>query len=460
MIRDSLNSLRLQLVLLVIAALIIAQLFSLWFFADERSLAVRAALGFEAAGRAANVAKLIEEASPDLRESILRAANSPLVRFEIGEHAAVDHNDPAGGGVVESRIRTLLGDTYSRDIRVELHQIEGRILPLPHLSPDMAEMHIAMMRGELSAVEMNLSIALSGGQWLNVGTRFERPPLQWPVYSMVTFALTAAAILVAVFWFLLTQLTGPLRRLAVAAEKLGRGEGVANLKMSGPSEIRQLTFAFNQMHNRLTRFISDRTLLLAALGHDLRSPLTAMRVRSEMVDDQETRESLIASIEEMQTMVESTLVFARGMSAIEDTEEVNVQEFFLGLKLEPNSSFSLETGPEVLARFRPTALRRALRNVIKNAIRYGGSAHVRYFTRGDELVITVHDDGPGIPEAELQRVFEPFFRLETSRSLETGGYGLGLAIARTIIRGHGGDIALQNRGQGGLCVTITIPISA
>ena len=114
MIRVSLNSLRLQLVLLVIAALIIAQLFSLWFFADERSLAVRAALGFEAAGRAANVAKLIEEASPDLRESILRAANSPLVRFEIGEHAAVDHNDPAGGGVVESRIRTLLGDTYSR----------------------------------------------------------------------------------------------------------------------------------------------------------------------------------------------------------------------------------------------------------------------------------------------------------------------------------------------------------
>ncbi len=143
------NTLRVQLVLLIVAALTAAQLISLWLFADERSLAVRAALGFEAAGRAANVARLIEEAPEDLRMSILRAANSPLVRFDLASEPFVDHTDHSdGGGMVESRIRALLGDTYTRDIRVELHEIEGRILPpLPHLSQEMAEMHMAMMRG-------------------------------------------------------------------------------------------------------------------------------------------------------------------------------------------------------------------------------------------------------------------------------------------------------------------------
>ena len=156
-------TLRWQLVLLIVAALTVAQIISLLLFADERSLAIRAALGFEAAGRAANVARLIEEAPPDLHASILRAASSPLVRFDLSEKALVQHSDHFHGGLVESRIRALLDDSYSRDIRVELHQIEGQLMPLANLSREMTEMHMAMMRGELTAIEMNLSIAISGG---------------------------------------------------------------------------------------------------------------------------------------------------------------------------------------------------------------------------------------------------------------------------------------------------------
>ena len=459
MIWRLLRSLRVQLVLLIIISLGVAQFVSLWLFADERSLAIRAALGFEAAGRAANVARLIEEAPADLRPSIIRAANSPLVRFDLGTKPLVQHSDHSDGGLVETRVRALLNDSYSRDIRVELHQIQGAILPLPNLSHEMTEMHLAMMRGELSAIEMNLSISIAGGQWLNVSTRFERPPIQWPLYSMLTFGLTAMALLVAVSWFVMTGLLGPLRRLARASERLGRGEDIDALPERGPQEVRELTAGFNRMQDRLTRFVADRTRVLAALGHDLRSPLTAMRVHSEMVEEDETRESLVATVEEMQSMVEATLTFAKGLSGNEPMQDVDLQSFLEALRGDMVVPFVLSDGPEITVRLRPNAIRRALRNVIENAVRYGGSATLGWISADGEIEISVTDRGPGIPTAELERVFDPFFRLEESRSLETGGHGLGLSIARSILRAQGGEISLANHPDGGLIATIRLPVA-
>ena len=454
----TIDSLRGQLVLLIIAALAVAQTISLWLFVDERGLAVRAALGFEAAGRAANVALLLDEAPESLQRAILRAANSPLVRFDLSDTPAVDHASHADGGAVEERVRGLLGGAKEREIRVELHEVDHGILPMPHLAPEMAEMHLAMMRGELSAIEMQLSIALADGQWLNVGTRFERPPLQWPWASIVSFGITAAIILVSAFWFLLTRLTGPLLRVSRAADRLGRGESVDPLPLIGPSEVRGLTQAFNRMQARLTRFVADRTRLLAALGHDLRSPLTAMRVRAELVEENETRESLIASVEEMQEMVDATLAFARGMASAEAYETVDLGTFLKQLQADMIDEFTLDTANSIGVRLRPQSARRALRNIIENAQRYGGGAEVTFRHDAEHVQIRVADNGPGIPEAELEQVFEPFFRLEKSRSRETGGTGLGLSIARTIVRAHGGDVTLSNRAEGGLLVTVTLPL--
>ena len=452
------DSLRGQLVLLIVAALAVAQTISLWLFVDERGLAVRAALGFEAAGRAANVALLLEEAPESLQQAILRAANSPLVRFDLSDIPAVDHESHADGGAVEARVRGLLGGANDREIRVELHEVEQGIPPMPHLAPEMAEMHLAMMRGEFSAIEMQLSIALADGQWLNVGTRFERPPLQWPWASIVSFGITAAIILVSACWFLLTRLTGPLLRVSRAADRLGKGEAVDPLPLIGPSEVRGLTQAFNRMQARLTRFVADRTRLLAALGHDLRSPLTAMRVRAEMVDEDETRESLVASIEEMQEMVDATLAFARGMASSEVYETVDLKTYLKQLQADMIDGFTLDTANSISVRLRPQSVRRALRNIIENAQRYGGGAEVTFVHDAEYVQIRVSDNGPGVPEAELEQVFEPFFRLEKSRSRETGGTGLGLSIARTIVRAHGGEVALTNRTEGGLLVTVTLSL--
>jgi signal transduction histidine kinase len=293
-----------------------------------------------------------------------------------------------------------------------------------------------------------------------VATRFHRPPLQWAWASAVTFGLTASLI-VAVIWFALSRLIGPLHRLAAAADRLGLGEDVAEIAPTGPEELRRLTTAFNAMQARLTRMIAEHTRMLAALGHDLRSPLTAMRVRVEMVDDDETRERLIATLDEMQEMVEATLAFARGVASSEATETVDPAKFLRALIddiAETGGTVTLDATPGSALRLRPHALRRALRNVIDNALRYGGRAAVRLERVGGTARITVSDDGPGIPEADLERVFEPFVRLETSRSRETGGSGLGLAIARTIIHAHGGDIRLANRPEGGLTATIDLPI--
>ena len=459
MTRRWLGSLRAQLVILILAALLVAQAASLWLFADERSLAIRAAIGSEAAGRAANVVRLLEEAPPDLSASIVRAASSPLVRFDLASAPIVTAPDHHHAAYIEKRVRALLGDNPDRDIRVNLGKVAPPAPPMPDLPPLMARMHREMMRHRMQTVEMRLSIALTGGQWLNVATRFERPPLQWPLVSVLTFGLTAALILAAVFWFVMTRLTGPLRHLSRAADRLGRGDTVEALPARGPDEVLELTRAFNRMQERLTRFVADRTRMLAAVGHDLRSPLTAMRVDAELVEDEETRKSLIASIDEMQMMAEATLSFAEGLAGEEPSENVDLGAWLRALAGDMATPFRLTDGPPLRVRIRPLAMRRAIRNVAENAIRYGGGATLGWHRAGDDVVIEVTDNGPGIPEGELNEVFAPFYRVETSRSLETGGHGLGLAIARAILRGHGGDIRLRNRPEGGLRAMITIPLA-
>jgi signal transduction histidine kinase len=351
----------------------------------------------------------------------------------------------------------LLGDEDSREIRVELHEVERAFPPMKMMPPQMVAEHKQMMHDKISGLELTLSIALADGTWLNVDTRFQRPPLQWPVFSAVSFGLTAALLIGVACWYLLARLTWPLRRLAQAADSLGRGEEREPLPVAGPSEVRDLTATFNRMQERLMRTVADKTRIMAALGHDLRSPLTALRVHAEMVDEEETRDALVKSIEEMQDMVERTLAFARGMAISESPETVELGQFLTELKRDMLNAFRLETDTPFEIKLRPQSMRRALRNVIENAVRYGDDVEVTYSRESDKALIWVRDHGPGIPDTQLEEVFEPFYRVEASRSRETGGTGLGLSIARTILRSHGGDITLQNHPDGGLLVRLDFP---
>jgi len=450
---------RTQIALLVVSVLFAAQVMGLWLFVDERSLAVQAAIGSEAAGRAANVARLIEGAPSDLHDEIVAAATSPLVGFELGEEPSVTHTHHDQNGAVEARIRALLNDGYSRDIRVEVHEIEQGLLPLPNLSPEMARMHAEMMQGTLAAIEMEVSIAIAGGRWLNVATRFERPPIQWSWTSTLSFVLTSAVLLLAIFWFLLTRLTRPLNELASAAEEFGRGGGEGPITPAGPNEVRNLTIAFNGMQARLARFVTDRTQMLAALAHDLRTPLTALRVRAEMVDDAETKDGISTSLQEMQDMVEATLAYARGVGQGEDLQRIAIEDYLSDIHKDTHGDLDLQMGPKAVVQIKPMAMRRALRNLIENAQRYGQDPVLSWDASDEGVEIRVDDNGPGIPESRIGDVFRPFHRIEQSRSLETGGHGLGLSIARSIVLEHGGTIELSNRGDGGLRARVLLPLA-
>jgi signal transduction histidine kinase len=252
----------------------------------------------------------------------------------------------------------------------------------------------------------------------------------------------------------------PLAAFAMAADRLGRDVNAPPLPEGGPSEIRFAVTAFNRMQGRIRRFVEDRTRMLAAISHDLRSPITRMRLRAEMLADGEPRERMLADLGEMETMVSSSLDFARSEANDESTQVVDLAAT-IGTICDNAADIGLAANFEWAGRLactcRPAALKRALTNLVENAARYGGRASVHAGRVGSDIEIVIEDDGPGIPEADFEKVFKPFFRLEGSRNRNTGGIGLGLTVARTIVRAHGGDIRLENRQTGGLRVSVLIP---
>ena len=298
-----------QLLAMLLLALAITQGLGLILLTDERNRAVRAALGLEAAGRAANVALLLDDAPADLRAEILRSADSPLVRFEVAPIAEVSHVSADAAPFLD-QIRQILGQP-EREVLADIHALAVTPLTLPDGVPAaMRSMHEAMMAAQAEPIELTLSIRLAGGDWLNVRTMFMRPGLQLSPQALLPLvAMVIAVALVA--WWTARRVVGPMRVLAVGSDRLGRGLDANPLPLTGPSEVRATTQAFNRMQDRLTRFVTERTHMLAALSHDLRSPLTAMRLRIEMLDETEDSVRLKALVEEMQAMVEETLEFAR-----------------------------------------------------------------------------------------------------------------------------------------------------
>lgn len=455
-----LRGLRAQLLIPLLIALVLAQVISLALFFSERRLAIRSALGSEIAGRIVNVIRLIEAAPGDLHLSILRSAESPFVRLAINDEPPIAV--PASSSVTQimRSIRELLDD-QDREIFASI--VPARSPGRPHRMAEggpkwMRDVHRRHHFGAGRPMELLLSVRLSDGRWLGVETVFHRPPLQvaWP--SILAMGLMALATILIVLWAV-HRISRPMQALVAGADRLGRGEAPVPVPIEGPSELRQVTEAFNTMQERLTRHVRDRTEMLAALGHDLRSPLTALRLRIETLEDHEARDRLAATADEMQTMVETTLAFAKGVAVNELSTAIDLR-LLVGEIIDDagdTERIHLVPGESVSVTGRQTALKRALRNIIENAVAYGERASITIENSDAGAQIVVKDNGPGLDQEELERIFDPFVRLETSRSRDTGGIGLGLPIARAIIHSHGGEITLQNHPDGGLIVRMLIP---
>lgn len=461
------GSLRGQILLAVLAALALAQLVGAAITVAAREEAVRAVQQGEALDRVAALVFVLERTPAGLHGNLLRAAETPMTRLTLDPAPRVAAGAPALRRP-SARLAVMLGDAEPRDIRMTVTERPPALRTEPRDDDDGPDRRAGRRDGRPEAERafrrrmieeartLAMSVPLIDGRWLNASIGFAAPERRLPTLPALSFVLGAAAI-GAALWLTLSRLLGPLRGLAGAAERLGRGEEPGALPVIGPSEMRALTEAFNQMQTRLQRLLSDRTQMLAALGHDLRSPLTALRVRAEMVDEDETRERMLASLTEMQEMVDQTLAYARGVWTTEDVETIEIGELLATLAAEEGANFAPAAAPATL-RLRAATIRRALRNLIDNARRYGGGAVEIALTVAPEVVeIAIMDRGPGIPEAELARVFDPFVRLEASRSRETGGTGLGLSIAGGIVQAHGGEVRLANRAGGGVVATVTLP---
>ncbi len=278
--------------------------------------------------------------------------------------------------------------------------------------------------------------------------------------AVLSITLTALGVILLSVW-LIRKVTDPLRVFTNASERLGRDISAPPLVVTGPRELRQATRAFNNMQERLKRLIENRTRMLAAIAHDLRTPITLLRLRTEFVEDRAEREKMQTTLNDMESMVSSTMSFARGESKTEDQETVNLGALVSSIcddMTDAGHSVSYNVPDDLVFTGKPISLRRALTNLIENAVKYGDVARVEVTQTNAGLEISVLDDGPGIPESELHNVFLPFHRVEHSRNRKTGGVGLGLSITQSIINDHGGEIRLTNREEGGLRVSVFLPV--
>jgi signal transduction histidine kinase len=281
--------------------------------------------------------------------------------------------------------------------------------------------------------------------------------------TTLRLALTLAVLLATVIVISLVAVrwvTGPLTVLADAAERLGENINRPPIPEAGPAEVQRAARSFNAMQQRLSRSIAERSRVLTAMSHDLKTPITRMRLRTDMLEDDAVREKFDRDLAEMEQMVTQTLEFMRDATDTEPVQRVDLMALLESLQADYE-----DMGKEVriagrVSRplgARPVALRRCVTNLVDNAIRYGARATIDVAEEADRVTLRVLDEGPGIPEAKIERAFEPFFRGEASRSRETGGFGLGLGIARNIARAHGGELTLRNRPEGGLAAILTLP---
>jgi len=452
-----------QTLLVLLGGLIISQAAGWWIYTMDREQAVRAIGGLAAAQRVANLARLIHEAPREWRERIVTASSDPSFRVSLARRRpAISEN--AGDSIAAEVIREFLAEQLTfgsgQQPLVSVSTSASPPFAGPHAMGRGPMMHgIGGFAGFGLFRDLQVAVPLSDGQWLTFATSL---PDSGPAFSrqfLVSMAIMAIIILGVSIWAV-RRVTAPLASLAVAAEQLGRDVTAAPLPETGSIETRQASRAFNEMQTRLRSLIENRMRMLAAISHDLRTPLTLLRLRAENVEDAQERNKMLATIGEMDAMLGSTLQFARDetvseprrptdLAALLQSTVDDMSDAGLPVTTEPTDSIVYEC--------RPMALKRALTNLIENAVKYGKSAHVSVDISQETIEIMIDDEGPGIPETKLSRVLEPFYRVEDSRSRETGGVGLGLAIAQSIVQSHGGELALSNRPAGGLCASIRLP---
>ena len=306
-----------------------------------------------------------------------------------------------------------------------------------------------------------LSLPLVDDSWLNITLARVQGPRAASLSVLLSTVLGALGV-VLVSVLMSRWLTRPLEHLAAAAPHLLTSENRL-LPETGTREVRTLASAINDLQLLVRRLVDERTQMLAAVSHDLRSPLTRLRLRIEGVGDAAIRQSIAADLDEMEGMIDATLAFLRDDAAGEGVERIDVAAILETIAADASDAgqkVEVDVPRKLVIAGRHLALKRALTNLVQNAVKFGGSATITAKLDGTHLHILIADDGPGIPPDQLAAMFQSFYRIEPSRGRTTGGHGLGLTIAQTIVRAHGGDVVLANRSPQGIEARVTLPVNS
>ena len=471
-------------IVVLLAGLVISNLIGLLIFAGERNEALSSIAGTTLAQRIAAVVRTVERTSPPARVGVICSQSGPGFTVTLTRRAiAKSGNQGWQTHLMRSIIANLLDNPAPGRLRLSnapsaswqsfSNTMQQCMTSMSQAMPGMMDMqgmrnmqNMGMtprmktwMQAWRSGNILQVSYRLGEKRWLNFSTASPKFSSLWKSRFFLAFFVMAVVVSLLSVWAV-RRSTAPLALFAWAAERLGRDVNAPDLPEDGPREVHQAARAFNEMQHRLRRLINDRTQMLAAISHDLRTPITRLRLRAEFVEDTEQRGKMLNDLEQMEEMIAATLAFARDDNANEPRKNLDLAGLLQSIcddatDMGHEANFS-NTGDAPFSG-RPLALRRAFTNLVDNAIKYGSRARVHLKASSKSFVITIDDEGPGIPDGEIERVFEPFYRIEHSRNRETGGTGLGLAVVRSIIRGHGGEVKLSNRPEGGLCVRVILP---
>jgi signal transduction histidine kinase len=439
------RTLGVQLIVVTAAAVLISNLaVAAWFELGNERLS-ESELNERIVERAASTATLLAAIPPRARGEAAAAMSTGFWTFSLrsGKTASVAMNDTEAK--LAARLKAML-------------PAEKSLLPISVHMATMQPPDIGRARGRRSSTAaIQFTVPVVRGSQL-VAT-FYRPPVPgWPM-EVVMAAAMAIVVASAASAYIARRVARPLSALAQAASVAARGGTAPAVPEEGPDDVRNASIAFNAMTNRVTRTLQSQRQLLSAVGHDLRTPLTAMRINLEFVEDRDLRERLSANLDELQALTESVLSAAKGAGG-EPKRNIDLSALVESLCAdlddlgEPVTWQAHRSAPLAC---RPDEIRRAVRNLVENAVAYGGRAQVQLIECPLAYEILVDDDGPGISEDDKYRVFEPFVRLESSRNPETGGTGLGLTLVRAIAQGHGGAVELENRPEGGLRAKLCLP---
>jgi two-component system, OmpR family, osmolarity sensor histidine kinase EnvZ len=399
--------------------------------------------------RAAAIVDLIEATGKERRESLLRALSSDTLHVAYSaERPAID-SDAQRLPAVEWVVEQYLPEAGGREV-------------VAFIKPEQGARWRQLRIGQYwlaSREPLRIAIGLEGGGYAVLESRGDIAPKVFgfpPGFFIGALgALVGIAALLAIW-----REARPLRELADSVAGF-TGEAAAPVRSRGAPEIKKLIAAVNDMQGRIAALVKGRTILLGAISHDLKTYITRLRLRAETIEDDERRTRTARDLDEMAALIDDALTIARGGSVSDRRERVELRELIhTEIADRPGETITLREAPDtagLAVMGDPVALRRLFANVIDNALRYGTGAEVGLARRDDMIEVRIDDNGPGIPEAERQAVFEPFYRLEQSRSRETGGSGLGLAIARQIVDAHGGAIAIAASPQGGARIVVSLP---